>query len=511
MSSILQDLESKIQGIQSASTTKTNVGLVREIGDGVARIEGLSGAMLNELLEFPGGLYGIALNLEETEVGAIVLGDYTQIREGDEVKTTGRLLSVPVGKGLLGRVVNALGQPIDGKGPIASDVTYPLEKIAPGIIKRKSVSQPVQTGIMAIDAMIPIGRGQRELIIGDRATGKTTIAVDTIINQANANKAAEASGEAGYRPLYSIYVAIGQKNANVARVVKTLEDHDALKYTIIVSAPASDSATNQYIAPFAGAAMGEWFMDNGMDALIVFDDLSKHAVAYRQVSLLLKRPSGREAYPGDVFYLHSRLLERSARVNEQHGNGSLTALPIIETQAGDVSAYIPTNVISITDGQIYLETDLFYQGIRPAVSVGLSVSRVGSAAQIKAMKQVAGKIKGDLAQFRELAAFAQFGSDLDARTKATLDRGQRIVELFKQQQYSPMPVELQAAVLFAMQNGYVDAVSVDRVKEYQTKLQEFLTTRKAAFLAKILEKKAFDKDLEAEAKAALDEFKNLFK
>ncbi len=507
MSSILQELESKIQGIQSAATTRTNVGVVREIGDGVARIEGLSGAMLNEMIEFPGGLYGIALNLEETEVGAVVLGDYTHVREGDEVKTTGKLLQAPVGKELLGRVVDALGQPIDGKGPIDAKEFRPVEKIAPGIIKRKSVSQPVQTGIMAIDAMIPIGRGQRELIIGDRATGKTTIAIDTIINQAQANKAAEASGDKDFRPMYSIYVAVGQKNANIARVVKTLEDHDALKYTIIISAPASDSATNQYIAPFAGAAMGEWFMENGMDALIVFDDLSKHAVAYRQVSLLLKRPSGREAYPGDVFYLHSRLLERSARLNEHHGNGSLTALPIIETQAGDVSAYIPTNVISITDGQIYLETDLFYQGIRPAVSVGLSVSRVGSAAQIKAMKQVAGKIKGDLAQYRELAAFAQFGSDLDARTKATLDRGQRIVELFKQQQYSPMPVELQAAVLFAMQRGYIDEVPVDRVKEFQNKLQEYLTTRKADLLAKILEKKAFDKDLEVETIAALDEFK----
>jgi F-type H+-transporting ATPase subunit alpha len=511
MSSILQELEAKIQGIQSASTSKTNVGFVREIGDGVARIEGLSGAMLNEMLEFPGGLYGIALNLEETEVGAILLGDYTQVREGDEVKTTGRLLQTPVGRELLGRVVDALGEPIDGKGPINAKEFYPVERIAPGIIQRKSVSQPVQTGIMAVDAMIPIGRGQRELIIGDRATGKTTIAIDTILNQAQANKAAEASGDKDFRPMYSIYVAVGQKNANIARVVKTLEENDALKYTIIISAPASDSATNQYIAPFSGAAMGEWFMSNGMDALIVFDDLSKHAVAYRQVSLLLKRPSGREAYPGDVFYLHSRLLERSARLNENHGNGSLTALPIIETQAGDVSAYIPTNVISITDGQIYLETDLFYQGVRPAISVGLSVSRVGSAAQIKAMKQVAGKIKGDLAQYRELAAFAQFGSDLDARTKATLERGQRIVEIFKQPQYHPMPVELQAAVLFAVQRGYLDSVAVDRVKEFQTKLQEFLSTRKAALLAKILEKKAFDKDLEVETKAALDEFQAIFK
>ncbi len=510
MSTILQELETKIHGIQSAAATKSNVGVVREIGDGVARIEGLSSAMLNEMLEFPGGLQGIALNLEETEVGAILLGDYTTIVEGDEVKSTGKLLQVPVGKALLGRVVDALGNPVDGKGPIDTKEFYPVEKTAPGIITRQSVSQPVQTGIMAIDAMVPIGRGQRELIIGDRATGKTTIAIDTIINQSRANKEAEASGDKDYRPLYSIYVAIGQKNSNIARVVKTLEDEDALKYTIIVCAPAADSATNQYIAPFAGASMGEWFMENGMDALIVYDDLSKHAVAYRQVSLLLKRPSGREAYPGDVFYLHSRLLERSARLNKDHGNGSLTALPIIETQAGDVSAYIPTNVISITDGQIYLETDLFYQGIRPAVSVGLSVSRVGSAAQIKAMKQVAGKIKGDLAQYRELAAFAQFGSDLDARTKATLDRGQRVVELFKQPQYSPIPVQTQAAIIFAMQRGYLDAIAVDRVKDFQTKLQEFLSTLKADILAGILEKKTIDKDLEAALIAALDEFKKIF-
>ncbi len=507
MSTILQELEQKIEGIQSASTTRSNVGTVREIGDGVARIEGLSDAMLNEMLEFPDGLFGIALNLEETEVGAVLLGDYTKIREGDEVKTTGKLLQVPVGKALLGRVVDALGQPIDGKGPIETDTFNPVEKIAHGIIDRQSVSQPVQTGIMAVDAMIPIGRGQRELIIGDRATGKTTVAIDTMINQAQANKAAEASGDPDYRPVYNIYVAVGQKNSNVARVVKTLEDAGALKYTIVISAPASDTATNQYIAPFSGAAMGEFFMENGMDALIVFDDLSKHAVAYRQVSLLLKRPSGREAYPGDVFYLHSRLLERSARLGKDHGNGSLTALPIIETQAGDVSAYIPTNVISITDGQIYLETDLFYQGIRPAISVGLSVSRVGSAAQIKAMKQVAGKLKGDLAQFREMAAFAQFGSDLDAKTKALLDRGGRIVELFKQQQYSPMPVQLQVAVLFAMQQGYIDEVPVDRVSEYQAKLQEFFTTRKAALLEKILEKKALDDELNKELKTALDEFK----
>ena len=416
---------------------------------------------------------------------------------------------MPVGKGLLGRVVDTLGNPVDGKGPINAATTYPVEKIAPGIIKRRSVSQPVQTGIMAIDAMIPIGRGQRELIIGDRATGKTTIAIDTIINQARINKQNE--GKPNFRPLYSIYVCIGQKQSNVARVLAVLEQAGALQYTIIVVASASDTASNQYLAPFAGASMGEWFMDNGMDALIVFDDLSKHAVAYRQVSLLLKRPSGREAYPGDVFYLHSRLLERSARVNEANGNGSLTALPIIETQAGDVSAYIPTNVISITDGQIYLETDLFYQGIRPAVSVGLSVSRVGSAAQIKAVKQVAGKIKGDLAQFRELAAFAQFGSDLDAKTKSMLDRGARIVELFKQVQYNPLSVESQVATLWAMQNGFLDDVAVDKVKDFQNKLQDYMSTRKEALLGKIRDKAAIDDELTAELKAAVGEFKTSYR
>jgi F-type H+/Na+-transporting ATPase subunit alpha len=507
MSSILEEIETQIAGLKT-TTSKTNVGVVRETGDGAARIEGLSDVMLNEMIEFSSGVFGLALNLEETEVGAILLGDTTKVMEGDEAKTTGKLLQVPVGKGLLGRVVNTLGQPLDGKGPVKSDLAYPLEKIAPGVIKRKSVSQPVQTGIMAIDAMIPIGRGQRELIIGDRATGKSTIALDTIISQARLNKAAEQGRLKDYRPLYCLYVAIGQKNSNVARALAILEKEGAMQYTTIISAPASDTATNQYLAPFAGAAMGEWFMDNGMDALIIYDDLSKHAVAYRQVSLVLKRPSGREAYPGDVFYLHSRLLERSARVVEEAGGGSLTALPIIETQAGDVSAYIPTNVISITDGQIYLETDLFYQGVRPAISVGLSVSRVGSAAQIKGMKQVAGKIKLDLAQFRELAAFAQFGSDLDAATKARLERGQRIVELFKQTQYNPIPVEEQVAVLWAMQNGYLDAVPVDKVKQFQMKLQDYLRTRKESLMATIVEKKALDKDLEADLKAALDEFKD---
>jgi F-type H+-transporting ATPase subunit alpha len=404
-------------------------------------------------------------------------------------------------------VVNTLGQPIDGKGPIKESAFYPVEKIAPGIIRRKSVSQPVQTGIMAIDAMIPIGRGQRELIIGDRSTGKTTIGVDTMINQARINKAGRESGDKSFRPVYNIYVAIGQKQSNIARVIAELEKAGALADTIVVAAAASDSAANQDLAPFAGASMGEWFMDNGMDALIIYDDLSKQAVAYRQVSLVLKRPSGREAYPGDVFYLHSRLLERSARVGEKFGNGSLTALPIIETQAGDVSAYIPTNVISITDGQIYLETDLFYQGVRPAVSVGLSVSRVGSAAQIKAMKQVAGKIKGDLAQFRELAAFAQFGSDLDAKTQGVLERGKRVVEIFKQPQFNPIPVDIQVAVLWGVQNNFFDDVAVDQIKDFQARLTDFLATRKAELLAKIYKEKVISDAIAGELKTAVTEFK----
>src|SRR6267142_1794133 len=488
MANLLKEIEAQIAGVK-ATTVKQNVGVIREIGDGVAKVEGLTDAMLNEMLDLGHGITGLALNLEETEVGVIILGDYTQLEEGGEVRTTGKLLQVPVGMGLLGRVVNTLGEPLDGKGPVKSDVAYPIEKIAPGIIRRSPVRQPVQTGIMAIDAMIPIGRGQRELIIGDRSTGKTTICIDTIINQAQLNKAAEAAGDTNYRLLYCIYVAIGQKQSTIARVISVLEEAGAMPYTIVVASPASDSASNQYLAPFAGAAMSEWFMDNGMDALIIYDDLSKHAVAYRQVSLVLKRPSGREAYPGDVFYLHSRLLERAARVGEKYGNGSLTALPIIETQAGDVSAYIPTNVISITDGQLYLETDLFYQGVRPAISVGLSVSRVGSAAQLKAMKQVAGQLKGDLAQFRELAAFAQFGSELDAKTQAKIDRGKRIIELFKQPQYSPILVEVQVTVLWAVQKGYLDDVPVERVKEFQDVWTEFLVTRRAPLLQRIAQEK----------------------
>ena len=509
MSNLLQEIEAQISGVKT-NVSRQNVGIVREIGDGVAKIEGLNDAMLNEMLDFGNGVTGLALNLEETEVGAIILGEYTSVKEGQEVRTTGKLLQVPVGRGLLGRVVNALGQPVDGKGPIASDVSYPVEKIAPGIIKRKSVSQPLQTGIMAIDAMIPIGRGQRELIIGDRSTGKTTIGVDTMINQARINKAGEASGDKDFRPIYNIYVAIGQKQSNVARVISVLEEAGAMPYTIIVVAAAADSATNQYLAPFSGAAMGEWFMDNGMDALIIFDDLSKHAVAYRQVALILKRPSGREAYPGDVFYLHSRLLERSARVSEKYGNGSLTALPIIETQAGDVSAYIPTNVISITDGQIYLESDLFNSNIRPAVNVGLSVSRVGGAAQIKAMKQVAGALRLDLAQYRELAAFAQFGSDLDKSSQAQLNRGRRLVEILKQPQYSPIPVEKQVAIIFAGTSGLLDELPVEDCRAFEAELYKFLEGSHPAILDTIRTKKTLDDGLRKDLTSAINELKARF-
>jgi F-type H+-transporting ATPase subunit alpha len=510
MANLLQEIEAQIAGAR-ATVIKQNVGVIRELGDGVARVEGLGDAMLNEMLDPGHGVTGIALSLEETDVGVIIIGDDTKLEEGGEVRGTGKLLQVPVGKGLLGRVVNMLGEPLDDKGPIVSDVSYPVEKVAPGIMRRRPISQPVQTGIMAVDAMIPIGRGQRELIIGDRSTGKTTICVDTIISQARLNSAAEAAGDKDYRPLYCIYVAIGQKQSTIAQLISVLEESGAMPYTIVVAAPAAASATSQYLAPFAGAAIGEWFMDNGMDALIVYDDLSKHAVAYRQVALVLKRPSGREAYPGDVFYLHSRLLERAARVGEKYGNGSLTALPIIETQAGDVSAYIPTNVISITDGQIFLETDLFYQGTRPAISVGISVSRVGSAAQLKAMKQVAGRLKGDLAQFRELAAFAQFGSELDATTQAKIDRGKRIIELFNQPQHNPIPVEVQVALLWVVQNGYMDKVPVERIKEFQAQLTEYLTSSRPALLATIAAEKTLSDALTAELKSAAEQFGQLWK
>jgi len=509
MSSIVEQIEKEIASFE-AGAVKSNTGKVVSVADGVAKLEGLSGVMFNEMIDFGGGVTGLALNLEEDEVGCVVLGDYSKVKEGDEASTTGKLLSVPVGMGLLGRVVDAIGKPVDGKGPINSSETYPVDQVAPGIIPRKSVDQPLQTGIMAIDSMIPIGRGQRELIIGDRSTGKTTIAIDTIINQAkinNQHRNEDGSFPEGFRPVYSIYVAVGQKNSNIARTINVLEKAGAMEYTIIVTASAGDNPANQYIAPFAGASMGEYFMHNGMDALIVYDDLSKQAVAYRQISLVLKRPSGREAYPGDVFYLHSRLLERSARVNEDNGNGSLTALPIIETQAGDVSAYIPTNVISITDGQVFLETDLFNQGIRPAVSVGLSVSRVGSAAQIKAIKKVAGKVKLQLAQFRELAAFAQFGSDLDAKTKSQLERGARVVELFKQTAFNPIPVEIQSSLIWAVQNGYFDAIDTAKVVAATTSLREFLESRGSKIMDTIRDEKAISEESEAALKSSLEEWK----
>ena len=507
MSNAIDQIQKAIAGLDTRAG-KSNVGTIVSLADGVASIDGLSGVMMNEMIELPGGLQGVALNLAEDTVGCVIMGDISSLKEGMEAKTTGRLLSIPVGKGLLGRVVDALGNPLDGKGPIVSSERYPVEKIAPGIIPRKSVDQPMQTGIMAIDAMIPIGRGQRELIIGDRATGKTTIAIDTIINQANANRVGLASGDANFRPVYSIYVAIGTKNSSIARTIGTLEKAGAMEFTVVVAASAADNAANQVFAPFSGTAIGEWFMENGQDALIVYDDLSKHAAAYRQISLILKRPSGREAYPGDVFYLHSRLLERSARLA---GKGSLTALPIIETQAGDVSAYIPTNVISITDGQVFLQTDLFNQGIRPAVSVGLSVSRVGSAAQIKAFKQVAGKVKGELANYRELAAFAQFGSDLDEKTKAILDKGDRFVELFKQPPTAPKSAEIQCGIIWAMQNGFFNDMPVKSVQAAAASLQAHLETAKPAILAKIRLGNKIEKDGEAELKTACETWRRSFK
>jgi F-type H+-transporting ATPase subunit alpha len=507
MSNAIDQIQKAIAGLDTRAG-KSNVGTIVSLADGVASIDGLSGVMMNEMIELPGGLQGVALNLAEDTVGCVIMGDISSLKEGMEAKTTGRLLSIPVGKGLLGRVVDALGNPLDGKGPIVSSERYPVEKIAPGIIPRKSVDQPMQTGIMAIDAMIPIGRGQRELIIGDRATGKTTIAIDTIINQANANRVGLASGDANFRPVYSIYVAIGTKNSSIARTIGTLEKAGAMEFTVVVAASAADNAANQVFAPFSGTAIGEWFMENGQDALIVYDDLSKHAAAYRQISLILKRPSGREAYPGDVFYLHSRLLERSARLA---GKGSLTALPIIETQAGDVSAYIPTNVISITDGQVFLQTDLFNQGIRPAVSVGLSVSRVGSAAQIKAFKQVAGKVKGELANYRELAAFAQFGSDLDEKTKAILDKGDRFVELFKQPPTAPKSAEIQCGIIWAMQNGFFNDMPVKSVQAAAASLQTHLETAKPGVLAKIRGGSKIEKEGEAELKAACETWRRSFK
>ncbi len=471
-----------------------NVGQVVSVGDGIARVSRLSQVMYNELLEFPNGSMGIALNLEEDEVGVIILGEYVDIEEGDLVKATGRIVSVPVGEALLGRVVDALGRPIDGKGPIYTDKFRPIERIAPGVVRREPVNTPVQTGIIAIDSMFPIGRGQRELIIGDRQTGKTAIALDTIINQKG-------------KDLFCIYVAIGQKRTQVAQVVATLERYGAMEYTVVVVASASEPAPMLYIAPYAGCAMGEEFMESGKDALIVYDDLSKHAWAYRQVSLLLRRPPGREAYPGDIFYLHSRLLERAAKMNAQYGGGSLTALPIVETQANDVTAYIPTNVISITDGQLYLEPDLFYAGIRPALNVGISVSRVGGAAQTRAMKKVAGKLKLDMAQFRELQAFVQFGTELDEATQAQITRGLRITEVLKQPQYEPVPLEDQVMILYAVTNGYLDDVPVAQVKEVQRNLLCWLHESHPEIGRTIAETKDFTAETEEALKKALQEFK----
>ena len=506
MSTITDIIRKEIENL-STDATRTNVGVITTLADGVARVSGLSKVMFNEMIEFPNNVLGIALNLEEDSVGCVLLGDTSSLKEGDEARTTGKLLSVPVGKELLGRVVDGVGRPIDDKGPIDAKQSFAVERIAPGIIPRKSVDQPLQTGIMAVDSMVPIGRGQRELIIGDRSTGKTTIAIDTIINQAKINKQGEESGNPDFRPVYCIYVAVGQKNSNVARTIKVLEEKGALQYVIIVSAPAADNPANQYIAPYSGCAMGEWFMENGMDALIVYDDLSKHAVAYRQISLILKRPSGREAYPGDVFYLHSRLLERSARLNEESGNGSLTALPIIETQMGDVSGYIPTNVISITDGQIFLETELFYQGIRPAVNTGLSVSRVGSSAQTNAMKSVAGPVKLSLAQYREMAAFAQFGSDLDAATQQLLNRGARLTELMKQAQYSPLTNAEIVCLIYAGTNGYLDKVDVAQVGAFETGLLAHLRGKHGGLLDHITNDDPKIKgEVEDKIRSALDEY-----
>ena len=526
---IINQLKQQIENFKTETKTE-KVGTVLEVGDGVAKIAGLSDAMASEMLEFIpalrhpmsndhsdrktsdvlGHVYGVALNLEEDQIGAMILGEYKNIKEGDQVKSTGKILSVPVGEQIIGRVVNPLGQAIDGKGEIYPHLGssplkgeedkvkyYPIEKIAPGVITRKSVHQPVQTGIKAIDAMIPIGRGQRELIIGDRQTGKTAIAIDTIINQKG-------------QDMVCIYVAIGQKESKVARIVAELEKNGAMEYTTVVVAGASDPAALSFIAPYSGCAIGEYFMDQGKDVLVVYDDLSKHAWAYRQISLILKRPPGREAYPGDIFYLHSRLLERSAKLNENFGGGSLTALPIIETQAGDVSAYIPTNVISITDGQIYLESDLFYKGIRPALNVGLSVSRVGSAAQIKAMKKVAGKLRLDLAQFRELEAFALFGSDLDENTRKQIERGRKTVEILKQGQYELMPVENQVAVLYALTAGFLDYVAAEKVKEWENDFHKYLKSSAQEVLKLIADKKELTEEVVAKLEKAIKEFKEIY-
>jgi F-type H+-transporting ATPase subunit alpha len=508
---IVEEIKNQIAGFKSDVKEQT-VGTVIEVGDGIARISGLGETMMSEMLEFASGehtdkdgsetdghggtdkVYGVALNLEEDSVGAIILGNFESVKEGDQVISTKRILEVPVGEAMVGRVVNPLGLAIDGKGSIPSDKNYPIEKIAPGVITRQSVFEPVQTGIKAIDSMVPIGRGQRELIIGDRQIGKTAIAIDTIINQKGQN-------------MKCIYVAIGQKESKIANIVAKLEEKGAMDYTTIVLAGASDPAALTYIAPYAGCAIAEYFLDKGEDVLIIYDDLSKHAVAYREISLLLRRPPGREAYPGDVFYLHSRLLERSCKLNDDFGGGSITALPVIETQAGDLSAYIPTNVISITDGQIFLEPDLFYQGIRPAVNAGLSVSRVGSSAQIKAMKKVAGKMRLEAAQYRELAAFAQFGSDLDAETTAKLERGKRIMELFKQDQYEPMAVEQQVLVFYAITNGFMDNVPVDKIREFEKGLLKYAKNSGEAVLKEIVEKKELSDDLNKKIEGLINDYK----
>ncbi|MBM3484228.1 MAG: F0F1 ATP synthase subunit alpha [Alphaproteobacteria bacterium] len=481
------------------------VGQVLSIGDGVARVYGLDNVQAGEMVEFPGGIKGMALNLETDNVGVVIFGEDRDIKEGDVVRRTGAIVEVPVGKELLGRVVDPLGNPIDGKGPINAKKRQRVEVKAPGIVPRRSVHEPMQTGLKALDSLVPVGRGQRELIIGDRQTGKTAVAIDTIINQKKVNAGGDES-----QKLYCIYVAVGQKRSTVAKVVKTLEEYGAMEYTIVVSATASEPAPMQFLAPYAGCTMGEFFRDNGMHALIIYDDLSKQAVAYRQMSLLLRRPPGREAYPGDVFYLHSRLLERAAKMNKDHGSGSLTALPVIETQAGDVSAYIPTNVISITDGQIYLESELFYQGIRPAINVGLSVSRVGSAAQIKAMKQVAGRIKLELAQYREMAAFAQFGSDLDAATQRLLNRGARLTELLKQNQFSPMSVEEQVVSIFAGVRGYLDNVPVDKITRFEQEFMGEIKARHAGILDSIRTSKEISADVEKQLQGVLGDFVKKF-
>src|SRR6266568_1066115 len=481
-----------------AGVDVSEVGNVISVGDGIARVYGLEKAMAGELLEFPHGVMGLALNLEESQVGVVLLGEYTEIREGDQVRRTGRIMEVPVGEALVGRVVNALAQPIDGKGPLLTDKRSPVERIAPGVIDRQPVKEPLQTGLKAIDSMVPIGRGQRELIIGDRQTGKTAVAVDTIINQRG-------------KDVICIYVAIGQKASTVAQVVKTLQDFGAMDYTIVVKATASDPAAMQFLAPYSGAAMGEYFRDDGRHALTIYDDLSKQAAAYREISLLLRRPPGREAYPGDVFYLHSRLLERAAKLSDAKGGGSLTSLPIIETQAGDISAYIPTNVISITDGQIFLEADLFNSGIRPGINVGNSVSRVGGSAQIKAMKQVAGSLRLDLAQFRELQAFAQFGSDLDKATQSQLARGQRLTEILKQPQYQPMSVEKQVLVIWAATNGHVDDIAIENVRRFEADLLQFVENSHPALLQSIREKKSLTDEITSDLQQALQDFKELWK